>query len=68
MEKGGERKGPGRRRMTNTQKLDLVVRMQRRARIRRILWFVVFALLAGAVLIYAQYRHAAEATGLAGSL
>lgn len=54
--------------MTNTQKLDLVVRMQRRARIRRVLWFVAFALLAGAVLIYAQYRHAADAGGLGGGL
>lgn len=47
--------------MDNRQKLDLVVRMQRRAKLRRLLWFVVFVLLAGAVLVYSQYRHAIEA-------
>lgn len=44
--------------MSNRQKLDLVVRVQRRARLRRIAIGVVVVLLAGAVLVYSQYRHA----------
>lgn len=43
--------------MDNRQKLDLVVRMQRRARIRRILALALLLLLGGVVLVYAQYRH-----------
>lgn len=43
--------------MNNRQKLDLVVRVQRQARIRRILTLIVMVLLAGAVLVYTQYRH-----------
>ncbi len=45
--------------MDNRQKLDLVVRMQRWVRIRRILSLVLLVLLAGVVLVYAQYRHMA---------
>ncbi len=44
--------------MDNRQKLDLVVRMQRRARFRRVAVGVVIVLLAGVVLVYSQYRHA----------
>lgn len=42
--------------MNNRQKLDLVVRMQRWARIRRIAVGVVIAALAGVLLVYSQYR------------
>jgi hypothetical protein len=45
--------------MDNRQKLDLVVRLRRRTRLRKIAVGVVIALLAGMVLAYAQYRHMA---------
>lgn len=44
--------------MDNRQKLDLVVRMQRRARLRRIAVGALVIVLAGVVLVYSQYRHA----------
>ena len=43
--------------MDNNQKLDLIVKLERRAKRRKIIAGIVIALLAGSIMIYSQYKN-----------